>query len=285
MKSLTKLIIAVAALVSGAAMAAGGGVFYPHDAVDIDASKKSSLQNGAKFYVNYCLGCHSMKYQRFQRIADDLEMPTEVVESNLMFTTNKIGEQMRITMPAKDAGRWFGTPPPDLSLITRSRSPKWVYNYLRAFYLDDSRPWGVNNTVFPSVGMPHVLAELQGEQVKSKEFLAIEARIEAATAAKNEAVAKNDSDAKSKAATALHFANLDKAELAEAGKLFSIAKAGEMTPEEYDVAIADLTNFLAYVADPVKDKREAIGIWVMAFLVFLFFMAYILKKEYWRDIH
>jgi ubiquinol-cytochrome c reductase cytochrome c1 subunit len=285
MKSLTKLIIAVSALVSAAAMAAGGGVYYPHDAVDIDASKKASLQNGAKLYVNYCLGCHSMKYQRFQRTADDLEMPVEVVESNLMFTTNKIGEQMRITMPAKDAGRWFGTPPPDLSLITRSRSPEWVYNYLRAFYLDDARPFGVNNTVFPSVGMPHVLAELQGEQVKSKEFLAIEARIDAANALKNEAVAKNDADAKSKAATALHFANIDKAELAKAGKLFSIAKAGEMTPEEYDIAIADLTNFMAYVADPVKDKREAIGIWVMAFLVFLFFMAYILKKEYWRDIH
>jgi len=284
MKTLLKTIFSAAALLGAAAsMAAGGGSYLPHDSVNIDATDKASLQNGSKYYVNYCLGCHSMKYQRFKRVADDADIPYDLMEQNLMFTTDKIGDQMRITMPPKDAGKWFGTPPPDLSLITRSRSPEWVYNYLRSFYIDESRPWGVNNTVFPSVGMPHVLVGLQGVQEKSKELVAIEKRIEEATAAKNKALAEGTSASEAK--IALHHAQEDLVKLAKDGKLFTITEAGEMTPAEFDTAMRDLTNFMAYVADPVKTKRESLGIYVMIFLIILMLLAYAMKKEFWRDIH
>ncbi len=286
MKTLLKTIVSVAALFGAAtAMAAGGGPILPSDPVNIDANDKASLQRGSKYYVNFCLGCHSMKYQRYQRLADDAEIPYPVVEANLMFTGDNIGDQMRITMPKKDAGKWFGTPPPDLSLITRSRSPEWVYNYLRAFYTDESRPWGVNNTVFPSVGMPHVLVDLQGVQEKSPELLAIEKRIQDATAAKNKALEMGDSGAASKAKTELHFANEDLNKLAKEGKMFVITEPGEMTPTEFDEAMRDLTNFMAYVADPVKEKRETLGVYVMIFLSILMLLAYMMKKEFWRDIH
>tara|TARA_A100001037_G_C15146975_1_gene636769 strand:- start:1736 stop:2473 length:738 start_codon:yes stop_codon:yes gene_type:complete len=134
------------------------------DMMSPDLSNTQSLQNGFKIYVNYCLGCHSLQYQRYERTADDLELPHEVVVDNLIFTDQKIGELMTSSMDPGKAKDWFGAPPPDLTMVTRVRSSEWLYNYLRTFYIDESRPFGVNNGVFPNVGMPNVLAELQGTQ-------------------------------------------------------------------------------------------------------------------------
>ena len=216
-----------------------GGIHLEDPAVDL--TDHASLQRGARLFVNYCLGCHSLKYERYQRMGEDLGIPKEAVKKNLMFTSDKIGEPMAINMRADQAAEWFGASPPDLSLITRRRGEDWIYTYLRSFYKDDSRPWGVNNTVFPKVGMPHVLWRLQGVQRLVSE---------------------------------------------EAGKPeFELVQKGSMDPEEFDSAMRDLTAFLAYVAEPIKVERQRLGVWVLLFISVFFVLAYLLKKEYWKDVH
>ena len=216
------------------------------DDADIDLSDKESLQRGFKYFVNYCLSCHSAKYQRFGRTADDLGLTVEDVKKNLMFTADKIGSTMDIAMGAEEATGYFGVTPPDLSVITRARGSDWVYTYLRSFYLDDSKPMGVNNVVFPDVGMPHALWELQGWQ---------EARF------------KKDEHGHMK---------FDK---------FELVKAGSMSPAQFDTAMHDLVNFMTYLGDPSRMEREALGVKVILFLLVLFVLSYLLKKEYWKDIH
>jgi ubiquinol-cytochrome c reductase cytochrome c1 subunit len=159
---------------------------------------------------------------------------------------------MGIAMPSEDAGKWFGTPPPDLSVMARakgagSEGANWLYTYFRSFYVDESRPFGVNNTVFKDVGMPHVLWELQGMQ----------------TLVNAEELAKHPS----------------------ATPEFALNQPGSMSPEEYDQAARDLTNFMVYMGEPAKLERQSLGIWVALFLIFFFFVAYALKKEYWKDVH
>jgi len=240
-----KLIIALMLFATPMlSMGAGGGVHL--DDADVDVSDKESLQRGFKYFVNYCLSCHSAKYQRFERTAVDLGLTFEDVKQNLMFTADKIGETMDIALGAEEANGYFGVTPPDLSVTTRSRGSDWVYTYLRSFYLDDSKPMGINNIVFPDVGMPHVLWELQGWQ---------EARF------------KKGEDGK------MHF------------EKFELVKAGSMTPEKYDEAIHDLVNFMTYLGDPSQQERKALGVKVILFLLVLFVLAYLLKKEYWKDIH
>ncbi|HEX4912000.1 MAG TPA: cytochrome c1 [Permianibacter sp.] len=237
MKIITKLIVAVVAgagFLTGAAYAAGGA---PTEKAPIQPDNLKSLQNGAALYVNYCYGCHSLEYQRYERMAKDLKLDTDVVIDNLMVTGEKIGDQMKIAMRKEDAAVWFGTAAPDLTLVARSRGADWIYSYLKGFYKDPSRPYGVNNTVFPSVGMPHVLEGLQGLQVKTDD-----------------------------------------------GKL-ELASQGSMTVEEYDNAVRDLTNFLHYVGEPAKAERKSVGVFVVLFLMVLFGVAYLLKKEYWKDVH
>ncbi|MDH5361311.1 MAG: cytochrome c1 [Gammaproteobacteria bacterium] len=155
-----KLIIAfVIAVLPGMALAAGN---VHLEKVDIDLNNKESLQRGAKLFVNYCLSCHSAQYMRYNRMGRDIGLTDKQVEQNLMFASEKVGETMTIAMPSNKSAKWFGTAPPDLSVIARSRGQDWLYTYLTGFYKDDSRPFGVNNTVFKDVGMPHVLWELEG---------------------------------------------------------------------------------------------------------------------------
>ncbi len=149
-------------LLPGLALAAGGGVHL--DKADIDLHNKQSLQRGAKMFVNYCLSCHSAQFQRYNRMARDIGLTDDQVIENLMFASDKVGSTMTVAMSRADGKTWFGAPPPDLSLTARSRGVDWLYTYLRTFYVDETRPFGVNNVVFPSVGMPHVLWELQGVQ-------------------------------------------------------------------------------------------------------------------------
>ena len=235
------------ALVPGIALAASEGVHL--DKADVDLHNQQSLQRGAKLFVNYCLSCHSAQHQRYSRMARDIGLTDEQVIDNLMFASDKIGEQMKIAMTRQDGKNWFGAPPPDLTLAARVRGADWLYTYLRTFYVDETRPFGVNNMVFPAVGMPHVLWELQG--VQKPVFKTVE----------------HDGETKQV---------LEGLELVEPGTL---------TPVEYDKAVRDLVNFMVYIAEPVQLERKALGVKVILFLLVFLVIAYLLKKEYWKDVH
>ncbi len=244
-----KQLLAILLLVSPAlALASGGEVHL--DKAQIDPANKESLQRGARTFVNYCLSCHSAKYQRYNRMARDLGIPEEAVIENLMFTGDKIGDTMKIAMTPENAAQYFGAAPPDLTLVARVRGVDWLYTYLRTFYLDDSRPFGVNNMVFDKVGMPHVLWQLQGWQ---------------------KPVYETETDSNGH----------------EHKKLVGVKliKQGTQTPAEYDRTVRDLVNFLAYMGEPIKQERQALGVKVLLFLFVLFIITYLLKKEYWKDIH
>jgi cytochrome c1 len=175
MRGVTKLLRVAATVLAlpMVAQAAGDGGWHMQP-ISPNQADKPSLQRGAALYMNYCLGCHSLKYQRYERTADDLEIPHDIMLENLIFTGQKIGELIEIPMPRESAKQWFGAPPPDLTMVTRVRSPEWVYNYLKTFYIDESRPFGVNNKVFDNVGMPNVLIELQGVQRESGDGLLVD---------------------------------------------------------------------------------------------------------------
>jgi len=228
---------------------------------DVNPNDPVSLQRGAQVYVNYCMGCHSAGYMRYNRLKD-IGLTDKQILDNLVFTGAKVGDLMIAGMAPKDAKEWFGAPPPDLSVIARSRSSSagsgadWLYSYLRSFYRDPSRPTGWNNTVFPNVGMPHILYQLQGEQVLKTEEL-----LQPRGSGKKEDALK-----------------------VEVQRLV-LEKPGTMTPAEYDHMVADLVNFLNYVSEPVKHYRQQLGIYVLMFLGVLFVFAYALKKEFWKDVH
>lgn len=214
------LLLSFQGLLSSVALAAGGGHNPYIVPAPINEQDIVSRQRGAQLFVNYCYGCHSLKYLRYERISEDLKIPEGLLKENLMFSGEKIGDQMRIAMSPKAAAAWFGAPPPDLTLEARLRGADWLYSYLTNFYPDASRPWGVNNHVFKDVGMPHVMESLE----------------------------------------------------VELGK------------ESFQSAMADLTNFLVYAAEPTKQKRERIGTFVLLFLAILAVPAYFLSKEYWKDV-
>lgn len=228
---------------------------------DISPNDRASLQRGAQVYVNYCLGCHGASYMRYNRLKD-IGLTDQQIRDNLIFTGAKVGDLMLTAMPAKDAKEWFGAPPPDLTVIARSRASgagsgaDWLYTYLRGFYRDSSRPTGWNNTVFPNVGMPHMLYQLQGEQVLKTEVL-----LQPRGSGKKEDALK-----------------------IEVPKLV-IEKPGTLSPVEYDRLVADLVNFLVYMAEPVQQYRKQVGIYVLIFLGLMFGLAYALKKEFWKDVH
>lgn len=249
----------IVALLPVAASAAGGAAF-PLDHIEVDATNKGSLQRGMQTFVNRCMGCHSAQYQRFERAAVDLDIPPKLMEEYLIFADKKIGEQMTIGMSKDDAKGFFGNPPPDLTLETRLRGDDWVYTYLRSFYKDPARPWGVNNLVFPDVGMPNVLEDLQG-QVTLR--------------CSHEEVMHEGLEGKVDPLTGKSMG----------GCLSVDSGTGELEPEEFDKVIYDLVNFMAYMAEPSKLEAHSLGTKVLLFLVLFFFVAYALKREYWKDVH
>ncbi len=291
MKILIK-IIAFSSFLGSSLVLASSGADYEKVPIKID--DYGSLQNGAKIFVNSCLGCHSLKYQRYERLAADLHIPKQIVTKNLIFSGNKIGSTMSINMPAEDAAQFFGTTPPDLSLITRAKGVDYLYAYLRGFYADDSRPFGVNNTVFPMVSMPFVLETVQGLQRKSDETI-FQENIISESHSKLNAIAtrivKEGADvvALNKEREAVeavsHQAEKAIAALKEERKYFQLVHKGELDPEAFDSAMLDLVNFLSYVSEPIKAKRLAMGVWVILFLIIFFIVSYFLKKEYWKDVH
>jgi ubiquinol-cytochrome c reductase cytochrome c1 subunit len=202
----------------------------------IDPSDQASLQRGAAAFVNNCLNCHSANYMRYNRLRD-IGLTEKQIKENLVFAGDKVGETMKVSMSRSDAKKWFGAAPPDLSVEVRARGVDWVYAYLTSFYRDDSRPTGWNNKVFDKVAMPHVLYELQGEQVLNHETHELE-----------------------------------------------LAKPGKLSPAEYSGYAADLTNYLAFMAEPAKQNRKHTGIWVLLFLGVMLVLVIKLKKAYWKDI-
>jgi len=226
---------------------------------DVGPNDPASLQRGVQVFVNYCMGCHSANYMRYNRLAD-LGLTDGQILDNLVFTGAKVGDLMKTAMDARDAKEWFGAPPPDLTVIARSRASSagsgadWLYSYLRSFYRDPSRPGGWNNTVFPNVGMRHELWQLQGEQVLKTEVQAIPVG------------SKGD------------------VEKREVQKLV-LGKPGAMKPAEYDRMVADLVNYLSYMSEPARSSRVQLGIYVLLFLSVLLVLSYLVKNEYWKDIH
>ena len=243
----TKLLCLLAALVPAAAFAAGGEAHL--DRANVDVANQASLQRGAAKFLKYCLGCHSAKYVRYNRMAADIGITEQQLIDNLMFTGDRPYDTMRIGMNPDDARRWFGVVPPDLSLVGRSRGADYLYTFLRSFYADPSRATGTNNIVLPGTAMPHVLWELQGVQ---------------------EAVWEGQVDAAGNAQK--HF------------KEFKLATPGKLTPEQYDGFVRDTVNFLEYISEPAQLQRKSLGFPVIAFLVFFSLLAWLLKKEYWKDV-
>lgn len=245
------------ALLPVTAMAAGAAS-VPYS-MDPDLSNKSSLQNGMKLYVNYCMGCHSLEHQRFARTAEDLDIPQELVEQNLIFSPDlAFNDQMHIAMNSGDAEGWFGAPPPDLTLEARLRGTDWIYSYLLTFYKDPTRPTGVNNEVFPLVAMPNVLEPLQGVQ--------------------EHVCAETDQP--------VHGGELDPltGKYQSCGVL-KVTQPGSLEADEFETAVYDLTNFLAYIGEPSKLQAQALAPKVLIFIFIFGVIAYFLKREYWRDVH
>lgn len=252
-KKMNKLkgLFAALLLAPALALAAGGDVKL--DRAPINEDDHASLQRGARHFVNYCLNCHSAGYMRYNRL-QDIGLTEQQIRDNLVFTGAKVGDLMKIAMDPKDAAVWFGAAPPDLSVIARSRASHagsgadWLYSYLRSFYRDAERPTGWNNTVFPNVGMPHALWELQGEQVLAERKVQGEGYMKAEMALK-------------------------------------LDKPGKLTPAEYDQMVADLVNYMVFMGEPMRSDRKTIGMFVLLALGLLFILTYALKKEYWKDVH
>lgn len=207
------------------------------DKAPIDPSDQASLQRGARTFINNCLNCHSANYMRYNRL-QDIGLTEKQIKENLLFTAEKVGDPMTSAMNKKDAKKWFGVAPPDLSVEVRARGADWVYTYMRSFYRDETRPSGWNNLVFDKVAMPHVLYELQGEQALDHETHTL-----------------------------------------------TLTKPGKLSVEEYDALMGDLTNFMAYMAEPAKQQRNRLGWFVLLFLGVLLVLTIKLKKAYWKDIH
>jgi len=245
-----KPLIAVLALVTlalGPVSLQAAGPSVPLDRVKVDVTNEASLQRGAQLYFNYCVGCHSAQFMRYNRVGRDLGLTENQVIQSMIFTTDEEGDLVapgsliKIAMSEAYGEEAFGRAPPDLTLIARVRGEDWLYTFLRSYYLDDSRPLGVNNTVFENVGMPHPLWELQGWQEKR--------------------VGANGETR------------------------LQVVQAGSMGGPEYDRAVRDLVTFLSYLAEPMQIERQRIGIYVMLFLLVFLVLAYLLKKEYWKDVH
>ncbi|MDH5178496.1 MAG: cytochrome c1 [Gammaproteobacteria bacterium] len=254
-----KIIVAfLLSVITAPALAAGGGMHNLD--VDIDLNNKASLQRGAKLFTNYCLSCHSAKAMRYNRMAEDLGMSEKQVLENLIFTADyskkphgeptKIGSLMDVAMRTSDTKQWFGTKIPDLSVVSRARGADWLYTYLMTFYIDESRPYGVNNQRFPNVGMPHVMWELQG--LKKAVYKTVKGH-----------------DGKEKKV-------IEKLEMVKPGKL---------TEAEYADAMRDLVAFMVYMGEPAQQTRKTVGLWVILFLMIFGVLSYALKKEFWKDIH
>ncbi|HEX4479306.1 MAG TPA: cytochrome c1 [Rudaea sp.] len=244
MKHRLGILLAVGLLAAGSVQAQEAEGLTPSN---VRVENLASVQRGARIYFNYCSGCHSLKYMSYSRLSQDLKLTPDETLASFAFTGAKIGDQVMTNMPEAASAQWFGKTPPDLSLEARAKSPDWIYNYLKSFYLDPSRPSGWNNTVFPNVSMPNVLWELQGTQraVLSEPKPGEEPKVEKLT----------------------------------------LANPGKQSEAAFDDTARDITTFLAYAGEPAALVRESTGVWVILYLAFFTFLAWLLKHEFWKDVH
>ena len=241
------LILLSACFMTTQALASGGSAKMA--SADIDPDNIKSLQRGAANFMNYCSGCHSAQYVRYKTIGKDLDLSEEMLVDNLMFNAEKTFETIQASMPSDDAARWYGTAPPDLSLMARAKGVDHVYNFLKGFYVDTDSPTGVDNLQAPGSSMPHVLWELQGYQ-------------------------------------AAHFSDHQNEDGSVTTTFdgFEQVTPGTLDSEDYDDFVRDTVNFLAYIAEPVRGFRVVLGKWVMIYLIFFLIIARMLKKQIWKDV-
>ena len=268
--STVRTLIAFCALllaaIAGPAFASGGADIRMEPS-PINRLSLESQQRGARTFVNYCLNCHSARYMRYNRLAD-LGLTEAQIRDNLMFATDKVGSTMMVAMTPADGKAWFGVPPPDLTVEARVRGDDWLYNYLLAFYKDESAPSGWNNLIFPNVAMPHVLGELSGtSRLAVAEFKGHEEAQAAALAGKGIVVLEPGKN---------HTWVV---------KTLTVETPGTLSPAQYREMAADLVNFLTYMGEPTKNKRVSLGLIVLLYLCVLFGFAYWMKREYWKDVH
>ena len=252
MKKIILILIAVFGLLGAAQANTGGAIIW--DKAPVNISDKSSLQNGAKLFVNYCLNCHSAAYMRYNRL-QDIGLSNEQIKDNLLFATDKVGETMKAAIDPKQAKEWFGANPPDLSVIARSRAASgqgsgadYLYTYLRTYYPDDTKATGWNNLAFPSVGMPHVLWELQGMR------------------------------------RPLFDVSEEHGHEVKVFRGWEQLTPGSMTPLQYDQAVGDLVNYLQWMGEPAQNTRVRVGVWVLIFLLGLTVATWRLNAAYWKDV-
>lgn len=246
-----KLILMVSALALTQPALAGNDALVELHKVSVNVKDKARLQRGARMFMNYCSGCHSLKYLRYNRMAQDMglttftgEVDTDLLYNNLIFTSAREHDPIQIAMPPEDARQWFGVLPPDLTLTARQRGPQWIFTYLKSFYADNSRPFGANNLLIPGVAMPNVLAPLQGEVI---------------------AIAEDES----------HPGRVSH---------LLLTRPGSMDQHQFDSALEDLVNFLVYAAEPAQLVRYRMGFWVLFYLLILLGISWQLKKAYWKKI-
>lgn len=250
MKKLILTLIAALGIVTGA-HAAEGGIAW--DKAPNRTNDLASLQNGAKLFVNYCLGCHSAAFMRYNRL-QDIGISEQQIKDNLLFTTERVGDVMKANIDPRQAKEWFGANPPDLTLVARSRAghggtgADYLYTYLRTYYRDDTKATGWNNLAFPSVGMPHALWELQGDRRP------VYTKIEQ------------------------HGHEVD------VFKGWEQVRPGTMTPLQYDQAVGDLVNYLQWMAEPAQNTRIRVGVWVLLFLVMALVFVWRLNASYWKEV-
>jgi ubiquinol-cytochrome c reductase cytochrome c1 subunit len=251
---LLKKFLATIALVPLLAVASEGG--FPLDHAPERGNDLPALQNGARLFVNYCLNCHSASLVRYNRLRD-IGLSDDQIRANLLFTSEKVGDLMKVSLAEKDAKAWFGAVPPDLSVIVRAKASgqgsgaDYVYTYLRTYYKDPSRATGWNNLVYPNVAMPHVLWDLQG--VRKAKFV-------------------EEKDPHDESKTVHKFEG------------FEQIKPGKLSSQAYDTQIADLVGFMAWMSEPVKNKRQQLGVWVLLFMSILLFLTWRLNASFWKEV-
>lgn len=231
-----------------------GEALFKFGEPNVNLHDKASLQRGARDYMNYCSGCHSLNYIRYKQLAlgigvtdNQKKLSSRILKTNLMFTGEKVTDHVHRSIKKTDAKQWFGVNPPDLSLEYNAKGGKWLYNYLLSFYVDNKRPWGVNNLVYKDVAMPNVLGDLQGDQ---------------------------------EAVYSINLKNGQNKEIVDV----KLIKSGDLNSTQYKQLINDVVNFLAFVSEPNKLERITTGLYVILFIIVLIVLAWSLKREYWKDI-
>jgi ubiquinol-cytochrome c reductase cytochrome c1 subunit len=243
-------LLGLAGTTAAVAEAAAFGADWPTWQADNDVADMASVQRGARNYVSYCMGCHSLKYEHWSRLGQDLNITPAMLEKDLLPPGDKPNDYILTSMPAADAAAWFGKTPPDLSLMVRARPHGYLYQFLKTFYVDPTRPTGANNLRLPATAMPHVLSELEG--LKGAVY-----RQEPKEGGGTEQVFD-------------HFVTL---------------APGRLSAAEYDGFVRDTVNFLDYVSDPTQTARRNLGVWVLLFLLVFTWLAWLVKREYWKDVH